>query len=154
MLAEPNFDVSTQLVAIRGGALRHSARRARHHQLLADAVITSALLWKPAMRATLPLLIASLCMIGASAAKAPESDHFADLHESHKQRQAEFHEEMKHLRKIKSDDVDDWTVHKDVDDTYYFFSRTLKRSQKEAPKGWTKTSAGMWKAPPRKRDEL
>ena len=62
---------------------------------------------------------------------------------------------MKHLEKVPNDSVDDWTVHKDVDDSYYWFSHKLKRSSKEPPtKGWTKGYDGKWRGPPRKRDEL
>jgi hypothetical protein len=62
--------------------------------------------------------------------------------------------EMRHLSKIKSHEVDDWTLHHDVDGSIYWFSRTLKRSEKDPPKGWTKDSKGVWKAPPRKHDGL
>ena len=68
----------------------------------------------------------------------------------------EHHEEMKHLNKIKNHEVDDWTVHIDVDDSVYWFSRMLKRSVKEPPEGWKKSEkTGKWIPPPRKpRDEL
>ena len=49
-----------------------------------------------------------------------------------------------------------WSVHKDVDDSEYFFSRALKRSEREPPAGWTKDSKGKWQPPEkcRRKEEL
>ena len=61
--------------------------------------------------------------------------------------------EMKHLNTLKVDAVQDWTLHNDVDQSVYWFSRTLKRSVREPPPGWTKNEKGKW-VPPKKKDEL
>ena len=83
-------------------------------------------------------------------AKTPRGDANQRVRDTMAQHQAE----MKELNKVHSDKVNDWTIHTDVDDSQYWFSRTLKRSQREPPKGWKKDDKGKWKAPPRQRDEL
>lgn len=37
---------------------------------------------------------------------------------------------------------DGWTIHRDVDDSEYWFSRSRMESVKEPPPGWVKTSTG------------
>ena len=74
--------------------------------------------------------------------------------EQMRQRREAHAAEMKHYNSIPSDKVSDWTLHKDVDDSVYWFSRSLKRSTRDPPKGWTKDKSGGWVAPPRVRDEL
>ena len=100
---------------------------------------------------TLLLVAALLCGTVHAAMKMPK-EHHDEMHRKMK----EHHEEMKHLNKIKNHEVDDWTVHIDVDDSVYWFSRMLKRSVKEPPEGWKKSEkTGKWIPPPRKpRDEL
>ena len=53
------------------------------------------------------------------------------------------------------DDVSDWSIHTDVDDSVYWYSRLLMRSVKEPPKGWTKDEkTGKWKPPSWGKEEL
>ena len=102
----------------------------------------------------LALVLCNLASVAGKGKKKSKDGFPHGMHGDAEQRMKAHHEEMKYLNKIKSDDVDDWTIHEDVDKTFYWFSRTLKRSQREAPQGWVKDAKGKWKAPPRKRDEL
>jgi len=95
-------------------------------------------------------IVALIIALAASSA----ADVHEGVHEEHRERLKQYHAEQAHLNKIPSHEVDDWTIHKDVDDSMYWFSRSLRRSTRDAPAGWTKNSAGEWKAPPRRRDEL
>ena len=90
---------------------------------------------------------------GKKKEKSTES-MYHDMHKEQKEKMRMHQMEMEHLSKIHSDKVEDWTIHTDVDDSKYWFSRSLKRSQREPPKGWTKDKDGKWKAPPRRKEEL
>uniref|UniRef100_A0A7S2NBV4 WW domain-containing protein n=1 Tax=Haptolina brevifila TaxID=156173 RepID=A0A7S2NBV4_9EUKA len=94
-----------------------------------------------------------LCYLRACTAK-PEVFHREGWESEMQQKMRAHQMEMEHLQKISSDKVSDWTIHTDVDDSHYWFSRSLKRSVREPPQGWTKDEKGKWKAPPRQRDEL
>ena len=100
----------------------------------------------------LPFLL--LAVVGCDAKKPSKHEMPADWHDEQKARMDAHRMEMEHLSKIPSHKVDDWSVHKDVDDSFYWFSRSLKRSQREPPPGWKKDSNGKWVGPPRTRDEL
>lgn len=99
------------------------------------------------------LLILIIAFLSAVHAKKKSKKPDAYESEQH-QRMKQFHDEQKHYDKIHSDDVEDWTIHEDVDKTFYWFSRSLRRSQREPPKGWTKSAkTGKWLPPPRKKKE-
>jgi hypothetical protein len=105
------------------------------------------------------IIVVALSLIGSVAgAKKKKEDEMPgmnkDWEEQMRQRREAHAAEMKHYNSIPNDKVSDWTIHKDVDDSMYWFSRSLKRSTREPPKGWTKDKSGNWVAPPRNRDEL
>ena len=108
--------------------------------------------------ARLAALIALILLASNLVFASGETKSHKDLLNGHSERFQErmraHHQEMRHLNKIHADEVDDWTIHTDVDDSIYWFSRFLKRSQREAPKGWTKNDKGKWVAPKRKKEEL
>ena len=108
------------------------------------------------MRASRLLTLVVLALyVGSATAKKGKKD---EAHERHMdemtQRRKELMRETEHLSKIKDHEVSDWSLHTDVDDSVYWFSRSLKRSVKEAPKGWTKDKQGKWQGPPRSKQEL
>ena len=78
----------------------------------------------------------------ASTARKPDERWRAEM----EARQQQWAAEHAHLSKTPSHAVDDWTIHEDVDGSFYWFSRLLKRSEREPPKGWTRGKDGKWKA--------
>ena len=105
----------------------------------------------------------SLLLLAAAACGAkdgfPNGFDMKDAERRHQDIMRQHHEEMKHLNKIHKDHEDfecTWTEHKDVDDSIYFFSRMLKRSEREPPASWTKDAKGKWKPPKRcnRKEEL
>ena len=107
----------------------------------------------------LAFLLLALSLVGSTsgAKKNKENDMPGmnkDWEEQMRQRREAHAAEMRHYNSIPNDKVTDWSIHKDVDDSMYWFSRSLKRSTREPPKGWTRDKSGTWVAPPRVRDEL
>ncbi len=100
------------------------------------------------------VLLAAALLMCAATAHAKGAPDPRDFDSGLDERMRQHHAEMKRLNKIPVSEVHDWTLHKDVDESVYWFSRTLKRSVRDAPTGWTKGPDGEWKAPPRDRDEL
>ena len=111
------------------------------------------------MKLALAVLTAT-CMGSTDAAtKKKAEDYMHGFPEEHQARMRAHHEEQKHLNNIPTEKISDWTIHKDVDDTYYWFSRRARRSQREPPPGWVKKEGvkknGGWLGPkPPPRDEL
>ena len=108
------------------------------------------------MRPSLLRITVLLAVLMSVGAKKPRdiNEHAKEHRKMMMEKQQAWREQQDHLNKIHADEVDDWSLHTDVDDSKYWFSHTLRRSQREPPKGWTKDAKGNWKAPPRKRDEL
>ena len=96
------------------------------------------------------LLSVCVVLLGAGQVAGSNNHHEERLNSKHRMHM----EEMKHLNSVPDHAVEDWSLHTDVDDSVYWFSRSLKRSVKEAPKGWTKDADGKWQRPPSSRDEL
>ena len=86
--------------------------------------------------------------------KTDKQKHVDDYMAQSEQRQKIFSANKEHLDKTPDEKINDWTVHEDVDGSFYWFSRSHFRSIRKPPPGWTKDSKGKWKAPPIRRDEL
>ena len=52
------------------------------------------------------------------------------------------------LDRLQPGHSDVWTVHKDVDDSIYWFNKARMKSVKEPPPGWVKTTDGTWEFKP------
>ena len=52
------------------------------------------------------------------------------------------------LDRLQPGHSDVWTVHKDVDDSVYWFNKARMKSVKEPPPGWVKTTDGSWEFKP------
>ena len=52
------------------------------------------------------------------------------------------------LDRLQAGYSDEWTIHKDVDDSFYWFNKAQMKSQKEPPPGWAKDASGEWKKVP------
>lgn len=102
------------------------------------------------MSRSIRALVLAALVAGATCKRPdPEKPPWHD-HDSIRYHMERHHEEMKHLNKIHKDHEEfecSWTVHKDVDDSIYFFSRLLKRSEREPPKSWRKNDMGEWQPP-------
>lgn len=99
-------------------------------------------------------MILLLLATGLAFADAKGKSHDKRMMDELEQKRKMHQQELEHLNKLPADKAKDWTVHEDVDGSFYWFSRSLKRSVRDPPKGWTKNSRGKWVAPARQRDEL
>ena len=105
------------------------------------------------------MLLISLLVLASNAKKKTKDDgqHAIppeSMKDNMKENMKAHMAEMESLGKKPDSTAKDWTIHKDVDDTFYWFSRSLKRSVRDPPAGWTKDSKGGWVAPKVIRDEL
>ena len=93
------------------------------------------------MRGSLLLftLIAAARGLGAGEKRYHESRMEAD--------RRRWHEQQQHYNKVPIDKIKDWTVHTDIDDSMYWYSRSMRRSIKEPPPGWKKNKSGKWVGP-------
>ena len=96
--------------------------------------------------ATLRLVLLLLCSTQISASWF---DGMPGMHDDMKARYAAHAAEMEYNNKVPDDQINDWTVHEDVDKSFYWFSRIYKRSTRTPPKGWKKDAQGKWKGPVR-----
>ena len=75
-----------------------------------------------------------------------------DMERNMRDQREQFVRMQAEMNKIPDHKVKDWTLHKDVDDSVYWFSRMMKRSTRDPPAGWTKDKNGEWVGP--SKDEL